>query len=143
MINTGDVFYSGEYELPTGYVHDTWFVIVCGGTPFENCLCLMGTSKVEKYITRVNGCNHVTNARSSFYIPTKWQSCFELDTCLIIPQIIDISLLKLLTLREERKFTSKGKLSDDCFRKLIYCLLAFEDDIAKDHYRRLKKHIDL
>lgn len=138
MVRAGNVFFCPNFPLKSDVLHNTWFVVICGGTPWDSLLCLVSTSKIRRYRPLVQGCNaEPTRLYKCFFIPCEWQNCFDTDSCLRIPEIVDIPLIDFLRYRDENGLIPKGQIDDDCYQKLIACLSNFQYDIARDHWGRI------
>ena len=147
MVVDGDVFIAEGFVLDNGYVHDTPFLIISGGTFTTPLLCVKGTSKLERYRLTTEGCNCGDQQfYKSFYIPKDWNECFDRDTCLDLKQLYPISLRTFIVAREERNLNYLGKMTPHCFHSVLQCFENVADDTAEDSMERIRearKKLDL
>jgi len=140
MVKDGDIFYCPRFVLRDGFVHDTLFLIVSGGTPFLPLLCIKATTKLERYQPLVKGCNNSDkNFYKSYFIPSEWEECFKEDTCLDLRQLYTIPLNDFLHYYEENDLKQIGTMSSYCFDSVLECLSTQIDDIAEDLMERIIK----
>lgn len=140
MVDDGDIFQCPKFVLQDGCVHDTLFLIVSGGTPFNPILCLKATTKLDRYQPLIEGCNNSDkHFYKSFYIPSYWKEGFSEDTCLDLHQLYVIPLKDFIKYREENGLTQIGKMTPYCFVAVLDCLRTQTDDIAEDLMGRITK----
>jgi len=108
--------------------------VTAGNAP---CLVLKTTSQSKRYKNVTQGCNP---DKKVFFVPTSWESCFNLDTYIQIPQIIEIPSIELLKGGLAKKIIPlQNPLSDNCFAQLRNCLKKFKFDLSEPHWAMIFK----
>ena len=74
------------------------------------------------------------------FVPIDWENCFDIDTYIQLPQIIEFPALELL----DGGFVSKNisvinSLSSLCLSQLKNCLKQFRDDVSEQHWKLIFK----
>lgn len=140
MINDGDVFLAKDFVLHDGFVHNTIFLIISGGTPTSPLLCVQATSQLDRYQPLYKGCNaDEKHFHKSFYVPLSWNECFDKDTCLDLKLLYEITLGYVLDARGEGKLLPVGSMSPSCFHLVLQCFENVADDIAEDSMERIRQ----
>src|SRR4030067_27034 len=127
MPGAGDILCFSDFEFDDGSKRDKLFVALNAtdvGTP---CLVLKTTSQSKRYQKVSRGCNL---NKKVFFVPTSWESCFNLDTYIQMPQIIEFSTGELIKGGIPQQITVINSLSQNCFAQLKNCLRKFKDDIS-------------
>ena len=131
MPNLGDIIHYKEYEFEDGNKANKLFVVLHN----EPCLVLKTTSRPRRYNGAKQGCNEDLKV---FFAPVSWQSCFNIDTYIQLPQIFEFSIHELLSggaLGSGNIEILDSALSDDCLPQLKNCLKKFKDDISQNHWK--------
>lgn len=125
-----------DYEFEDGSKADKLFVVLTVADIKSPCLVLKTTSQSKWYEGSRQGCNP---QKKVFFVPTSWQRCFELDTYIQLPEIIEIPTEKLLKGIFSKNIRMIDSLSDDCFAQLKNCLKRFKEDISPHHWNLIFK----
>ena len=137
MPQPGEILQYRDYEFEDGSKADKLFVVL---NVAENinlpCLVLKTTSQPKRYEGVKQGCNP---QKRVFFVPAGWQSCFELDTYIQLPQILEISTEELLRGVFSKNIRIANSLSADCFAQLKNCLKRFKEDISPYHWNLIFK----
>lgn len=136
MVNRGDVFYSPNYVLHDGELHDTWFIVLCEPTPWTTMICLKSTSKGERYGIVNKGCN-AKKWYGCFHIPTSWQSCFTENSYVSLTVFYEIGLAKYWDMCRNHLLKRKGAIDQECWKELLDCLGKFREDIPDNIWDRI------
>lgn len=132
MPQPGEILFYREYEFEDGSTGSKLFVVLNAQDVSSPCLVLKTTSQSKRYQGVVQGCNQ---RRNVFFAPSSWQSCFDRDTYIQLPQILEISTTDLLNGSFCNNISVVSSLSSQCFLLLKQCLKQFRDDISGHHFR--------
>ncbi len=127
MPSPGDILFCKSFEFEDGTTAPKLFVILCATTGTSPYLALKTTSQSQRYQGVTQGCNF---QRKVFFAPTSWQSCFDVDTYIQLPQIIEFSVSNIIQAGLSEQIDCIGSLSQDCFAQLKNCLKKFKTDIS-------------
>ena len=112
MPKPGDILNYRDYEFEDGTKSNKLFVVLNVTTGKTPCLVLKTTSQSKRYKGATQGCNF---NKKVFFVPTSWQTCFDLDTYIQIPQIIEIQSITLLQDGLTKKIVLlQNSLSSNC-----------------------------
>lgn len=144
MVDKGDVFYCPSFIVEDGILHDTWFLILSGGTPWLPLICIKGTTKTDRFqpLSGIGCYNSKEYRYKSFYIPANSKECFPRNTCLPLNQIYVIPFNKFLSLRKTNKLQHKCSVSQNCLYSVLKCVSTQEDDVPVDAMKRIRKTIN-
>jgi hypothetical protein len=137
MPNPGDILNYKDYEFEDGTKSNKLFVVLnapAGNSPY---LVLKTTSQSKRYTGVTQGCNP---NKKTFFVPTSWEPCFDLDTYIQIPQIIEIPSNELIQGGLDKKIILlQNSLSNNCLAQLRNCLKKFKYDISGSHWAMIFK----
>ncbi len=138
MPQPGQILYYQDFEFPEDHSKaDKRFVVLNAAENIDlPCLVLKTTSQSKRYEGVRQGCNP---QKRVFFVPAVWQSCFELNTYIQLPQIFEISIEELLQGALSKRIRMMDSLSTDCFALLKNCLKYFRDDISPQHWQLIFK----
>ena len=136
MPQPGQILYYKDYEFDDHSKRDKLFVVLNDTDRNSVCLVLKTTSKSRHYEGVGKGCNP---QRKVFFVPTDWEQCFNSDTYIQLPNIIEIATDKLLVGDISRKIYVSSSLSVECFKLLKNCLKQFKEDISPQHWKLIFK----
>jgi len=136
MPQPGQILYYKDYEFDDHSKRDKLFVVLNDTDRNSVCLVLKTTSKSRRYEGVGRGCN---TQKKVFFVPTGWEQCFTLDTYIQLPEIIEITIDKLLVGEISRKIYVSSSLSVECFKLLKNCLKQFKEDISPQHWKLIFK----
>jgi hypothetical protein len=136
MPQAGDVFIIKQFTFEDQTQRDKWFVVLNVSDLDKPCLVLKTTSKPERYHGCVKGCN---KDRKCFFAPRAWQTCFNLDTYIQLPQIFEFPADRLLREGFKGNIEFKPPLTTHCLAQLRSCLATFKDDISPTHWALIYK----
>lgn len=134
MPQPGEILHYRNYVFQDGSRGDKLFVILNIADISSPCLVLKTTSKSRRYAGVKQGCNPRERV---FFVPADWENCFESDTYIQLPQIIEISTVEFLQGALSHKIRVVDSLSPDCFAQLKNCLKGFKQDISKQHWKAI------
>lgn len=136
MPQPGEILCYYDWPFEDGSKADKLFVVLNVADIKSPCLVLKTTSQSERYEGVRHGCNP---QKRVFFVPTDWERCFKLDTCIQLPQIIEISTEELLQGALSKRIRMLSSLSADCFMQLTNCLKQFKEDISAQHWKLIFK----
>lgn len=136
MPQPGQILYYKDYEFDDHSRRNKLFVVLNDTDRDSVCLVLKTTSKSKRYEGVRKGCNP---QKKVFFVPTGWEQCFTLDTYIQLPEIIEITIDKLLVGEISRKIYVSSSLSIECFKLLKNCLRQFKEDISPQHWKLIFK----
>ncbi len=136
MPQPGEILFYTDYVFEDGSKGDKLFVVLNVADIKSSCLVLKTASQSERYEGVGKGCNPEERV---FFVPTGWQRCFELDTYIQLPQIIEISTEELLRGVFSKNIRVVNSLSADCFAQLKNCLKQFKEDISPHNWKLIFK----
>ena len=125
-----------DYEFGDGSKAQRLFVVLTVADIKSPCLVLKTTSQSKGYEGVRQGCNP---EKRVFFVPAGWQSRFELDTYIQLPQIFEISTEELLKGVFSKNIRMIDSLSADCFAQLKNCLKQFREEISPQHWKLIFK----
>ncbi len=132
-----EILYYQDYEFEDGSKGAKHFVVLNATEEIDlPCLVLKTTSQSKWYEGVRQGCNQ---QKMVFFVPTDWQRCFELDTYIQLPEIIEVPTEKLLKDFFSKNIRIVNSLSTDCFAQLKNCLKQFREDISAQHWKLIFK----
>lgn len=132
MPQRGEILLYKDYAFEDASKRDKLFVVLNIADINTPCLVLKTTSQSARYLGAKKGCNP---SRRVFLVPAEWGGCFELDTYIQLPQIIEIPTVELLQGSLSKKIRIVNSLPPDCFAQLKNCLKQFKRDISPQHWR--------
>lgn len=132
MPQAGEILYYSDYVFEDGSKADKLFVVLNAADIDLPSLVFRTTSQSRRYEGVVQGCNP---QKRVFFVPADWGRCFELDTYIQLPQILEISTEELLKGALSKKIRIVGSLPADCFVQLKNCLKRFKEDISPEHWK--------
>src|SRR4030042_1599760 len=130
MPQPGEIFVVKQYEFEDGKPRDKWFVVLNASDLERPCIVLKTTSNPKWYQNCVKGCNKHLRC---FFAPAIWQTCFNKDTYIQLPQIFEFPAHVLLRNVLTGRIEFKSPLTTDCFAQLKSCMAGFKDDISQSH----------
>lgn len=137
MPQPGQILCHKDYEFLDDHSKREKLFVVLNDTDRNSvCLVLKTTSKSRRYEGVGKGCNP---QRKVFFVPTDWEQCFSLDTYIQLPEIIEITIDKLLVGEISRNIYVSSSLSIECFKLLKNCLNQFKEDISPQHRKLIFK----
>jgi len=136
MPQPGQILCYKDFEFDDQSKKDKLFVVLNDADTNSVCLVLKTTSKSRHYEGVGKGCNA---QKKVFFVPTDWEQCFNLDTYIQLPQIIEIPTEKLLAGDISRTIYASTSLSIECFKLLKSCLKQFKEDISPQHWKLIFK----
>jgi len=136
MPQPGEILRYKNYTFEDGSQKDKLFVVLNSSDLERPCLVLKTTSQSRRYQGSVRGCN---KKGKCFFTPTIWQTCFQVDTYIQLPQIIEFPSSLLLREGFAGNIASVASLTHDCFAQLQACLAGFKDDISQVHWALIYK----
>lgn len=131
MPKPGDVLVIRDFVFEDETKRDKWFVVLNSADIDHPCLALKTTSVNKRYHDCIKGCN---KNHKCFYAPVSWQSCFEKDTFIQLPEIFEFQADVLLRNGLQKRIEYRPPLTQDCFNMLKSCLAGFKDDISQHHW---------
>jgi len=137
MTNPGDVILYKNYQFKDGSNKDKLFVVLNNSDATYPCLVLKTTSQHKRYDGATEGCN--TGRKKTFFIPATWKECFQADTFIQLPIIIELPIGPLLSASFAKNIIHIDTLSGKCLSLLMFCLKKYKDDIAERHWNMLFK----
>ena len=132
MPQCGEILYYPNYTFADGRKADKLFVILNIGDINSPCLVLKTTSQSVRYKGVKQGCNPKEKV---FFVPAAWGNCFEFNTYIQLPEIIEISMTKLSKGASTKEIRVVNSLPSNCFAQLKNCLKYFRDDIIQQHWK--------
>lgn len=136
MPQPGQILCYKDYEFKDHSKRDKLFVVLNDADTDSVCLVLKTTSQSKHYQDVEKGCNPQKRA---FFVPTDWEQCFNLDTYIQLPNIIQIASDELLVGDISGKIYISSSLSVECLKLLKNCLKQFKDDISLWHQKLIFK----
>lgn len=130
MPQPGEILLYKDCVFEDASKRDKFFVVLNVADINTPCLVLKTTSQSARYLGTKKGCNP---SRKAFFVPAEWGRCFELDTYIQLPQIIEIPTIELLQGSLCKKIHAVNSLPPDCFAQLKNCLRQFKKDISPQH----------
>lgn len=130
MPQPGQILCYKDYPFDDGSKRDKLFVVLNDTDRNSVCLVLKTTSQSKHYEGVGRGCNP---QKKVFFVPTDWEQCFNLDTYIQLPQIIEIPIEKLLIIGISRTIYASTSLSIERLKLLKSCLKQFKEDISPQH----------
>lgn len=136
MPYAGQILFYKDFEFED-HSKKNKFLVVLNDTDRDSlCLALKTTSQSKHYQGVDKGCNP---QKKVFFVPMSWEQCFEVDTYIQLPQIIEISTDKLLAGEISGKIYVRSSLTVECLKLLKNCLKQFKDDISAHHRKLISK----
>lgn len=132
MPQAGEILDYSDYVFEDGSKGDKLFIVLNAADTDLPSLVLKTTSQSRRYEGVVQGCNP---QKRVFFVPADWGRCFELDTYIQLPEILEISTEELLQGALRKKIRIIGSLSVDCFAQLKNCLKRFKEDVSLQHWK--------
>lgn len=132
MPQPGQILCYEDYEFENGSRRDKLFVVLNAADSDTPCLVLKTTSQSRRYEDVKQGCN---SQKKVFFVPADWGRCFEVDTYIQVPQVIEISIENLLQGAFSKEIRVVNSLLPDCFTQLRNCLKLFKKDISQQHWK--------
>lgn len=132
MPQAGEILYYSDYVFDDGSKGDKLFVVLNAADIDSPSLVLKTTSQSRRYEGITRGCNP---QKRVFFVPADWRRCFELNTYIQLPQVLEISTEELLKGALSKKIRIIGSLPTDCFVQLKNCLKRFKEDISPQHWK--------
>ena len=136
MPQPGQILCYKDYEFVDHSKIEKLFVVLNDTDRNSVCLVLKTTSKSRRYEGVGKGCNP---QRKVFFVPTDWEQCFSLDTYIQLPEVIEITIDKLLAGEVSHNIYVSSSLSIECFRLLKNCLKQFKQDISPRNWKLIFK----
>ena len=136
MAQPGEILHYANYVFEDGSKGDKLFVVLNVADINVPCLILKTTSQSKRYEGVGKGCNPKKNV---FFVPRDWERCFELDTYIQLPQIIEISTEELLKGALSKNIRILNSLSTECFKQFKNCLKQFKEDVSPYHWNLIFK----
>ena len=136
MPQPGQILFYKDYEFDDHSKKDKLFVVLNDTDRNSVCLVLKTTSQSKRYKGVGKGCNP---QRKVFFVPTDWEQCFQLDTYIQLPQIIQITTEELLVGDISGRIYVSSSLSVEGFKLLKNCLKQFERDISQRNWELIFK----
>jgi hypothetical protein len=128
MPQPGEIYCYKNYQFENGSRSDKLFVILNRVDSNTPCLVLKTTSQSKRYTGVRRGCN---SQKKVFFVPTDWERCFNADTYIQLPQIIEFSIVELLQGGFSDRIYRVNSLSSNCFAQLRNCLKQFKEDLSE------------
>jgi len=137
MTQAGEIFLYKDFPFEDGSKTDKLFVVLNSFDLSIPCVALKTTSQPRRYQGVSKGCN---KERKCFYAPKDWQTCFILNTYIVLPNLYEFDVTELL----QGKFSGnveflKSSLTSDCLGQLKACLAGYKDDISPMHWALIYK----
>ena len=132
MPQAGEILDYSDYVFEDGSKGDKLFIVLNAADTDLPSLVLKTTSQSRRYEGVVQGCNP---QKRVFFVPADWGRCFELDTYIQLPEILEISTEELLQGALRKKIRIIGSLSVDCFAQLKNYLKRFKEDVSLQHWK--------
>jgi len=136
MPQPGQILCYKEYEFDDHSKRDKLFVVLNDTDRNSVCLVLKTTSQSRRYKGVRKGCNPQSKV---FFVPTDWEQCFQLDTYIQLPQIIQITTEELLVGDISGRIYVSSSLSVEGFKLLKDCLKQFKKDISQHDWELIFK----
>lgn len=133
MPKPGDILLYKDYVFEDGSQGDKLFVVLNNTDTNSPCLLLKTTSQPKRYQGVKAGCNYTRNV--FFVTLTMGQNCFDCDTYIQLPQIIELPIVELLKGGLANKIARICCLSSGCFAQLRNCLRNFREDLSDTHWK--------
>ncbi len=131
MPQPGEVLCYRDYRFENGSSRDKLFVVLNAADSDTPCLLLKTTSQPRRYLGVRRGCNL---QKRVFFVPADWGKCFDSDTYIQLPEIVELPTAELLRGAFSNLIYRVNSLSSDCFAQLKNCLKQFKQDIAQQHW---------
>lgn len=132
MPQPGQILHYQNYLFEDGSKGHKLFVVLNIPDINSPCLVLKTTSQPTRYEGVRRGCNP---QKRVFFVPADWGACFELDTYIQLPQIIEIPTVELLQGSLSKRIQLVNSVLPDCFEQLKDCLRKFSKDISQQHWK--------
>lgn len=131
MPQPGEIICYKNYQFDNGSTRDKLFVVLNAADSSAPCLVLKTTSKADRYLNVKGGCNP---SKKVFFVPKASKECFDDDTYIQLPQVIEIPTSDFLQRALENVLYRIGELSPNCLAQLKNCLRGFKSDLAERHW---------
>jgi hypothetical protein len=131
MVLPGDIICYYDYPFQDGTKQNKLFIVLCEPNNESTCLSAIITSQKRRFHGALTGCNF---GKKVFLILKKDETVFFEDSFVLRDKIYPMEIDRLFTRCQSGVIKKIGKISSDCFKKLLDCLKLFKQDIATEHW---------